>query len=167
MDAPSIPKKKTMAPKKQATMTSFFGKKPKEEVADTPGWGKAPAEEDDTDAGRRDRRRGRRRRTRPTTRRGARLHKRRRRRGAEAPVNLGDALRSFGRRASGRAPGHRRRRWRRLPPHPRRVSKTMPCIRAKSGYPGRIFPTAIPRGAERRTKRTLSAGRNAAPRICR
>ena len=48
VDAPSIPKKKTMAPKKQATMTSFFGKKPKEENgAKFPGWGKAPAEEDD------------------------------------------------------------------------------------------------------------------------
>ena len=48
VDAPSIPKKKTSKPKKQATMTSFFGKKPKEENGSTfPGWGKAPEEEDD------------------------------------------------------------------------------------------------------------------------
>ena len=40
-----IPKKKATAPKKQATMTSFFGSKKKEEKF--PGWGKAPAEEDD------------------------------------------------------------------------------------------------------------------------
>ena len=49
VDAPSIPKKKTMAPKKQATMTSFFGKKPKEDAngSSFPGWGKKPEEEDD------------------------------------------------------------------------------------------------------------------------
>merc|ERR1712100_438180 len=50
VDAPSIPKKKTSKPTKQATMTSFFGsKKPKEENGSKfPGWGKAkPAEEDD------------------------------------------------------------------------------------------------------------------------
>ena len=48
VDAPSIPKKKTMAPKKQATMTSFFGKKPKEENGSKfPGWGKKREEEDD------------------------------------------------------------------------------------------------------------------------
>ena len=53
VDAP-IPKKKTMAdfskPKKQATMTSFFGKKPKEDANGSkfPGWGKKPAEEDPT-----------------------------------------------------------------------------------------------------------------------
>ena len=48
VDAPSIPKKKTM-PKKQATMTSFFGsKKPKEENGSKfPGWGKAKPPEDD------------------------------------------------------------------------------------------------------------------------
>ena len=48
VDAPSIPKKKKHdAPKKQATMTSFFGKKPKEENGSKfPGWGqKAPEEE--------------------------------------------------------------------------------------------------------------------------
>ena len=55
MDAPSIPKKKTMAdfskPKKQATMTSFFGSKKKEENGSKfPGWGKAkPAEEETLD----------------------------------------------------------------------------------------------------------------------
>ena len=52
VDAPSIPKKKTMAdfskPKKQATMTSFFGSKKKEENGSRfPGWGKKPEEEDD------------------------------------------------------------------------------------------------------------------------
>ena len=49
VDAP-IPKKKTMAPKKQATMTSFFGSKKKDDANGSkfPGWGKAkPAEEDD------------------------------------------------------------------------------------------------------------------------
>ena len=51
VDAP-IPKKKTMAdfskPKKQATMTSFFGSKKKEENGSRfPGWGKKPEEEDD------------------------------------------------------------------------------------------------------------------------
>ena len=45
-----IPKKKTTAPKKQATMTSFFGKKPKEENGSKfPGWGQKPAEEETLD----------------------------------------------------------------------------------------------------------------------
>ena len=49
VDAPSIPKKKTSKPTKQATMTSFFGKKPKEDANGStfPGWGKKPEEEDD------------------------------------------------------------------------------------------------------------------------
>ena len=50
VDAPSIPKKKTSKPTKQATMTSFFGsKKPKEDENGStfPGWGKKPEEEDD------------------------------------------------------------------------------------------------------------------------
>ena len=38
----------TISSIKQATMTSFFGKKPKEENGSKfPGWGKTPAEEDD------------------------------------------------------------------------------------------------------------------------
>ena len=46
VDAPSIPKKKKHdAPKKQATMTSFFGSKKKTEENKFPGWGKAPEEE--------------------------------------------------------------------------------------------------------------------------
>ena len=40
-----IPKKKATAPKKQATMTSFFGSKKKTEENKFPGWGKAPEEE--------------------------------------------------------------------------------------------------------------------------
>ena len=50
VDAPSIPKKKKHdAPKKQATMTSFFGKKPKTEENKFPGWGQKPAEEETLD----------------------------------------------------------------------------------------------------------------------
>ena len=44
-----IPKKKTTAPKKQATMTSFFGSKKKTEENKFPGWGQKPAEEETLD----------------------------------------------------------------------------------------------------------------------
>ena len=50
MDQP-IPKKKATAPKKQATMTSFFGSKKKESENGSkfPGWGQKPAEEETLD----------------------------------------------------------------------------------------------------------------------
>jgi hypothetical protein len=44
-----IPKKKTTAPKKQATMTAFFGSKKKTEENKFPGWGQKPAEEETLD----------------------------------------------------------------------------------------------------------------------
>ena len=44
-----IPKKKATAPKKQATMTSFFGSKKKTEENKFPGWGQKPAEEETLD----------------------------------------------------------------------------------------------------------------------
>ena len=50
VDAPSIPKKKKHdAPKKQATMTSFFGSKKKTEENKFPGWGQKPPEEETLD----------------------------------------------------------------------------------------------------------------------